>query len=104
MPRRLDASEAAMTANEPDATTDPRSARERRIGRIGAIVWPSFLVASALSGLVFSVVDPAAVRGFGNRPLGWTDNSVYTLGFFVFWVACAAASAASQWLASDPPR
>ena len=93
-----------MTTPEPSATTDAHDMRERRVGRIGAIVWPSFLVAAALSGLVFSVVDPESLHGLGNRPLGWSDKSVYTLGFFVFWAACAAASAASQWLAGEPPR
>ncbi len=93
-----------MVAPDPNVTANVQAVRERRIGRIGAVVWPSFLVATALSGLVFSLVDPESLHGLGHRPLGWSDKSVYTLGFFVFWAACAAASAASQWLASEPPH
>ena len=74
------------------------AARERRIARVGAVLWPSFLVATALNGVVFSLVDPASLRGLGHRPLGWSDISVYTLGFFLFWAACAASAAACQWL------
>ncbi len=88
----------------PTRTGDRVNERERRVGRIGAILWPSFLVASALNGVVFSLVDPASLHGLGHRPLGWSDISIYTLGFFVFWGACATASAASQWLGSAPPR
>jgi hypothetical protein len=93
-----------MAAPEPNVTANAHSVRERRIGHIGAIVWPSFLVAAALSGLVFSMVDPESLHGLGHQPLGWSDKSVYTLGFFVFWAACAAASAASRWLATEPPH
>jgi hypothetical protein len=93
-----------MAAPESKLSANIHSARERRIGRIGAVVWPAFLVAAALTGLVFSMVDPESLHGLGHQPLGWSDKSVYTLGFFIFWAACAAASAASQWLATEPPH
>ena len=94
-----------MSTPEPAVVaTNASAARERRISRVGAIVWPSFLVAAALNGVVFSLVDPESLHGLGHQPLDWSDNSIYTLGFFLFWTACAAASAASQWLAKGPPH
>ncbi len=93
-----------MSTPDPGMNADTAKARERRVGRIGIVLWPSFLAAAALTGVVFSLVDPASLHGLGHRPLGWSDKSIYTLGFFVFWAACASASAVSQWLARDPPR
>ena len=55
--------------------------------RTATILWPSFLMAGVLEGLVFSLVDPAEL-GVGLPPLG-----VYTLGFLLFWGAVSCASA-----------
>jgi hypothetical protein len=88
----------------PPAPPDLTAARERRVARVGAVLWPSFLMAAVLDGLVFSVVDPATLHGFAQQPLDWSDRSVYTVGFFVFWAATAAACAISQWLLREPPR
>jgi hypothetical protein len=93
-----------MQTPDPRESTDTATARERRIGRFGAVLWTSFLVAAALTGVVFSLVDPDSLHGFGHRPLEWSDSSIYTLGFFLFWAACAAAAAASDWLATGPKR
>ena len=93
-----------MSARTPVPTAELQVARERRIARVGAVLWPSFLVAAVLDGLVFSVVDPSSLHGFAQRPLDWSDRSVYTVGFFVFWAATASACAIGQWLLREPPH
>ncbi len=55
------------------------------------ILWPSFLMAGVLDGIVFSLVDPAdgqVVRFV----TGVSPQGIYTLGFFVFWCVTACAS------------
>jgi hypothetical protein len=68
-------------------------------GRWGAVLWPSFLGAAALNALLFSVVDPQALHGLGSAaPLAWSDRTLYTVAFFVLWLAIAACSATTLWL------
>jgi hypothetical protein len=63
-----------------------------------AIAWPAFLLAAVLEMIVFAVVDPGDLHGLSGEPLGWTRLAVYTVSFFVFWAATAAASALSLML------
>jgi hypothetical protein len=91
-----------MSAHEPVSAAEVGSARERRMARVGAVLWPSFLVAAVLDAVVFSLVDPASLHGFAHQPYGWSDMSVYTVGFFLFWAGAATASAVSQWLTHTP--
>ena len=92
-----------MSSGPSVSATDLAALHERRVARVGVVLWPSFLAAAVLCGVVFSVVDPSALHGFAQQPLGWSDSSVYTLGFFLFWAVSAAASAISQWLLHEPP-
>ena len=62
------------------------------------VLWPAFLMASVLEGLVFAVVDPASLQGFGGAPLALSALAVYTGVFFVFWLVIAAACGLTQWL------
>ena len=55
------------------------------------IVWPAFLAACLLQGLVFAVVDPMELEWFG-RPLPWSRQGVSTAAFFLFWGATGLAS------------
>ena len=55
------------------------------------ILWPSFLMAAVLEGIVFSLVDPAETR-FACTACEVTPQGVYTLGFLVFWCVIACAS------------
>lgn len=55
--------------------------------RILTILWPSFLMAGVLEGIVFSFFDPAGAAT-GLPPMG-----VYTLGFLLFWAVVSCASA-----------
>ncbi len=54
------------------------------------ILWPSFLTAGLLSGVVFAFIDPADLFFLSSYQLD--TNLVYALGFFVFWIAAALSS------------
>ena len=60
------------------------------------VVWPGFLAACLLEGLVFSVVDPGEVHWPGG--FNATRQSVYTLAFFLFWIVSMACSSLVLWL------
>ena len=57
-----------------------------------AIGWPSFLMASVLEVLVFSLVDPTQLHWFGGAAVELSATAVYSIAFFVFWVVIAVAS------------
>ena len=57
-----------------------------------SILWPGFLLACVLELVVFALVDPSDLR-WGSEGMGWSRQTVYTLGFFVFWVLAAGSSA-----------
>lgn len=66
-----------------------------------SVLWPAFMGAIVLEGLVFSAFDPMSLR--------WTDAlgeplaplAVYTLGFLLIWAAVSAAVAMARCL-PDP--
>jgi hypothetical protein len=69
-----------------------------------AVLWPAFLAAAALEGVVFAWVDPEAITVLDGA-LGLSRTAVYSLAFFVFWAISAAAAALAVWLATgQPPR
>ncbi len=72
----------------------------RRSRRLMAALWPSFLMAAVLEGLVFSLLDPelldARLSHAGLSPL-----AVYSLAFLAFWTVTALASGLSLLLAQD---
>lgn len=63
-----------------------------------SIAWPSFLAATALTGLFFSVFDPHDMLLFG-EPIELGRREAYGLGFMVFWAFSALASAMTYLLA-----
>ncbi len=66
----------------------------KRLARhAAAVVWPAFLVASVLEIGVFAFVDPTALHTVGGAALQWSETAVYSLAFFFFWAATAAACA-----------
>ena len=65
------------------------------------IVWPAFLMAGVLELLVFAVVDPQDLYWFGHA-FEMSRQTVYTLGFFVFWVVSALGGALTLFLALPP--
>ena len=66
------------------------------------ILWPAFVMAGVLEILVFALVDPGELHGFGGSAAAWPTQAVYSVAFFVFWAVIAAAAALTLWLA--PPR
>ena len=60
------------------------------------IAWPSFLMAGVMEGLVFSVVDPASLNGFGLEAIDWPVQAIYTVSFFIFWLVIAMACGISR--------
>jgi hypothetical protein len=55
------------------------------------ILWPSFLAAGAATGVFFTLVDPADLVVFG-RSVDLGRMTVYSIGFFGFWLVGAASS------------
>lgn len=65
--------------------------------RLMWVLWPSFLVAIVMDGIVFSAFDPLEFSYSGDALF---DNrmAAYTLGFFVFWLFAAGSSALTCYL------
>jgi len=51
---------------------------------LAAVLWPSFMGALLLSFIVFLLVDPEQITFLGYLQL--SRATVYTLGFFLFWL------------------
>ena len=67
-----------------------------------SIAWPSFLAATAMTGLFFSFFDPQDMLLFG-EPIELSRRETYGLGFMAFWAFSALASGMTYVLAR-PPR
>lgn len=67
-----------------------------------SIAWPSFLAATAMTGVFFSFFDPQDMLVFGS-PIELGRRETYGLGFMAFWAFSALASAMTYILAR-PPR
>ena len=61
------------------------------------VLWPSFIAAGLGVGILFTLVDPTELVVL-SQPLHASRTAVYTLGFFILWAICAAASALSCFL------
>lgn len=57
------------------------------------VLWPAFLMAGVLEGLVFVVVDPAELRWFGGPPVALSTSAVYTVTFLIIWGVMTASGA-----------
>jgi hypothetical protein len=69
--------------------------------RILWVLWPSFLIAAVAELLVFAVIDPADVHLFG-APVEASRMTIYTIGFFFFWLLGASAAALTVFLQRSP--
>lgn len=67
--------------------------------RLMWILWPSFLVAIALDGVLFSSFDPLEITYHG-EPLFESRLAAYSIGFLVFWLFAAGSSALTCYLQS----
>lgn len=77
----------------------PRPFRERAM----LILWPSFVMAGVLEGLVFVVVDPLNLHWFGADPLEWSASAVYSVTFLIFWAVIATSAAITHLLEGPGP-
>lgn len=67
-----------------------------RVQLISAVLWPSFVLAGVATSVFFTFLDPVRLFDYeGEPPLSRT--AAYSLGFFLFWVLCAASSAATSY-------
>ena len=69
--------------------------------RTMTILWPSFMMAGVLEGMVFALVDPTELR-FGNYPVDASPQAVYTLAFLAFWAVLSTSGALTALLWIDP--
>jgi len=81
------------------ATGAPRPFRERAL----LILWPAFVMAGVLDGLVFVVVDPLTLQWFGTEPLQWSAAAVYSVSFLIFWCVIATSGAITHLLEGPGP-
>jgi hypothetical protein len=69
--------------------------------RVLWVLWPAFLVAAVAEVVVFSMVDPGDLYAFG-RQVELGRQTVYALGFFLFWALASASSALTVFLSRSP--
>lgn len=55
------------------------------------VLWPSFLVAGIAEIVFFTVVNPQELYLLG-EPVKYSPIATYSIGFFAFWMLCAASS------------
>lgn len=55
------------------------------------VLWPSFLVAGLAEIVFFTLVDPQQFYLLG-EPVNYPESTTYSIGFFAFWLICAASS------------
>lgn len=67
-----------------------------RVQLISAVLWPSFLLAGVATSVFFLFLDPVKIFHYqGEAPL--SRMGAYSLGFLLFWLLCAASSAATAY-------
>ena len=59
---------------------------------VGAILWPSFLVAGIATMVFFANIDPEHLRAATFPSLEIGRRLGYTIGFFMFWGVTALSS------------
>ncbi|WP_294636105.1 hypothetical protein [uncultured Aquabacterium sp.] len=67
----------------------------QRALHVAQILWPAFLFAAVLEGLVFAWIDPTQVSIGRWQP---DATTVYSVTFLVFWCGISLAGALSVWL------
>jgi hypothetical protein len=64
------------------------------------VLWPSFLVAVAASGVYFSLFDPVDLDVLGMH-VEANRIAAYTMGFFAFWILGSISSVMTLLLSRD---
>lgn len=88
----------------PDLELEPPRFWRRRQRDVGYVVWASFLMACAATGVFFAMVDPELLSG--TTTPGWeiSRQTGYAIGFFGFWALTAATAAFVIWLVRTEHR
>ncbi|MBX3686941.1 MAG: hypothetical protein KF909_12445 [Rhodocyclaceae bacterium] len=55
------------------------------------VLWPSFLIAGIAEAVFFTVINPQELYLFG-KAVNFSATATYSIGFFAFWILCAASS------------
>lgn len=71
--------------------------------RLGAILWPSFLLAGVATMVLFAFVDPVELHNISFPDWQLSRSAGYTIGFFMFW-AVTATSSLLTWMLLRPFR
>lgn len=81
----------------------PVSSRVSRTQLAIAVLWPSFVMAIAASGVFFSAFRPRDLVPF-NLDLDLSPLAIYSIGFFLFWLFAALSSFGTFYFTlSNPP-
>lgn len=93
-----------------DAATTPSydgtaSAGLGRFGRSAlTVAWCSFLAASVATMVFFAFVDPSPLASlFVPTALLPSRTALYSVGFFFFWIVCAASAGLTAWMLATHP-
>ncbi|MBI5921602.1 MAG: hypothetical protein HY847_08095 [Betaproteobacteria bacterium] len=65
------------------------------------ILWPSFVVAGLAEVVFFTLIDPQELYLFG-EPVRISRTATYSIGFFGFWLVCAASSLFTVFIQHTP--
>lgn len=65
------------------------------------VLWPSFLVAGVAETLFFTLINPRELYLFGDV-VEFSPIATYSIGFFGFWMLCAASSLLTLYLIGKP--
>ena len=68
------------------------------------VLWISFLTAAVGTMIFFAIFDPVALSGIFDEDLEIDANAGYAVGFFFFWVLCAACSGLTAFLVRTAPK
>jgi hypothetical protein len=87
-----------MNQPHPEGTHPEAPDLGRRARAIGAVLWASFLAASAGTMFFFAFISPdELLRGFPGNDM--VDHiGVYTLGFFGLWLLSALSASLALYL------
>jgi len=69
------------------------------------VLWPAFVTAGVLAGLVFAWIDPVGMHSLpGGEETEWSRSAVCSLAFLIFWATTSASAAITLWLAGGTRR
>jgi hypothetical protein len=60
--------------------------------KVGAVLWPSFFSACVATMVFFAFIDPLQLRDITFPDADISRETGYSIAFFMFWLATAAAS------------